>query len=232
MFRRRSGLGCKLLFGATLLVAGAIANIAEAQPRRGAVSSQNLGQAVVPASPTVTPAPSKSDIEAQQYQDLREDRLAAMERLLKITSQFQTAEDQVKATTNEAGPPAPKLTKELQAVADSATTIRNARRLLVQNPTVPLDLEKIGSELDQAVSGLKSLDKDSLAADLLMIGFSTLEKAVLLKAKPANLLPALLTSFLRKLELGGPGVETTVAQAKETHRLLWVSLPRPRNPID
>ena len=30
----------------------------------------------------------------------------------------------------------------------------------------------------------------------------------------------------------GPGVETTVAQAKETHRLLWVSLPRPRNPID
>ena len=24
----------------------------------------------------------------------------------------------------------------------------------------------------------------------------------------------------------GPGVETAVAQAKETHRLLWVSLPR------
>ena len=25
----------------------------------------------------------------------------------------------------------------------------------------------------------------------------------------------------------GPGVETAVAQAKETHRLQWVSLPRP-----
>lgn len=207
MSRSRPFIHTVSLFGCAAIVC--LAGIAHAQPRRGPVSSSNIvpaptGNSSAPLNPAL-PAPP-ANIEHQHHQDLREDRLAAMERILKSrVPGFQTADEVVKAKSGT--PPTPamdtsKLSKELKLLADTAKNVIDARRALSQFPTLPLDINTIVGDFDKAVDAIGKVDKNVLAADLLMVGLATAEKAALVKAQPANLLPILLKSFVGQLGIG------------------------------
>ncbi len=196
-----------------------------AQPRRGVVSSSNIPAAPTGNSsvPSASGAPGAIPADVLQHQDLREDRLSAMERILKSRSlAFQTADEIVNSkagATPTTKIDMSKLSNELKLLAEKAKNVTEARRALSQFPTLPLDLNAIVSDFDKAVDAVAKLDKNLLAADLLMVGLVTAEKAALVKAQPANLLPVLLKSFLGQIGIGdllGAGQQAEVPAGKAT----------------